>query len=736
MSRALEAAAAIGGVALVGTGLLPFLHVRESADAWFEIRWPRVVDADAVMELLRHLASVRRPSVVVFEAEAHAGHIGYRVGVPNSDRERVRHTFATFLPDAWLDEVQRHSVEPRHALQLRLNNRERALRTDAPLEISRSLLGALSDAPGTFVVQWTLGSRLAPMHVPAQSVGAPSAVRLLKQALTSGSRPLDARGRTAFQAKVGDHGFRARLVVGSSVREPKIAHASLRRVFGALRVAESPGVHWKVRKTNPAEIEQAKTPHWFGIAINVAELAGLLAWPLGDGAYQGVNRVASRRLAVPSPVPKRGRVIGDGNHPQTLRPIAISMRDALLHTHALGPTGVGKSTLLANQILEDIDAGCGVIVVEPKGDLVDDLLARIPEHRVDDVVVLDPTDDVAPVGLNPLAGGNPALIADQLLSVFRGLYGELLGPRTTDVLHAALLTLARSDRATLVALPLLLTDGRLRRDLVAPVRDDLALGPFWQWYDGLSEPERQQVIAPSLNKVRRFIHAPMRSVVGQLQPRFHISQVFSERKILLVSLNKGIIGGETASLLGSLVVAQLWQAAQARARLAPEDRHPVSVVIDEFQDFVHLPTDLADVLTMARSYGLATHLAHQHLAQLTPATRAAVLANARNRICFRLSPDDASVMARTSDVLEATDFQSLGRYEIYAALVADGETQPYCSATTRALPPPKRDPKQLRALSRERFGRNRTDVESELRAMVNASTVEDRVVGKRKRGTT
>jgi hypothetical protein len=252
------------------------------------------------------------------------------------------------------------------------------------------------------------------------------------------------------------------------------------------------------------------------------------------------------------------------------------------------------------------------------------------------------------------------------------------------------------------------------------VRGDLALGPFWAWYEALSEPERQQVIAPVMNKVRPFLlRERVRHVLGQARPRFDISQVFSERKILLVPLSKGTLGSESASLLGSLVVARLWQAAQARSRVVAERRHFVSVVIDEFQDFLHLPTDLADVLTQARGLGMGLTLAHQHLAQLSPAIRAAVLANARSRICFRLSAEDAAVIARTTEQLDVQDFQSLGRYEIYASLLANSETQPFCSASTKPLPAASGDARRVRTLSRERYGVNRQEIETELRRLWN-----------------
>jgi hypothetical protein len=220
--------------------------------------------------------------------------------------------------------------------------------------------------------------------------------------------------------------------------------------------------------------------------------------------------------------------------------------------------------------------------------------------------------------------------------------------------------------------------------------------------------------------VRPFLlRERMRTILGQAKPRFDIAEVFTKRKILLVPLSKGLIGSEAAGLLGSLVVAQLWQAVQGRASIAPERRHPVLCYIDEFQDYLHLPTDFADVLAQARGLGLGLVLAHQHLAQLTPNVRAGVLANARSRVCFRLSADDASTIAKTTSLLDAEDFQSLGRYEIYASLVADGTVQSYCSGVTRPLPTPGNAADHIRRLSRERYGRPKPEIEAELAALIH-----------------
>jgi hypothetical protein len=350
--------------------------------------------------------------------------------------------------------------------------------------------------------------------------------------------------------------------------------------------------------------------------------------------------------------------------------------------------------------------------------------------------VLDPSEQ-SPVGLNPLAhdGQRAEVVADGILTVFKALYADAWGPRTQDILHACLLTLARRRDASLVMLPLLLSNAGFRRSLTGNLNDLLALEPFWAWYENLSDGERQQAIAPVMNKLRQWLRRPsLRAVLGQREPRFDLRQLFTQRKILLVPLRKGIIGAEAASLLGSLVVAELWQATQARAAIPAERRHPVMVYIDEVQDYLHLPTDLGDALAQARGLGVGFTLAHQFLGQLAPAMRTGVLANARSRVCFQLAHEDALAMAKGHPELSLEDFTSLGQYQIYASLFARGQVTPFASG--RTLPPATAtsNADALRQLSREQYGRPLDEVEASFSDLITArNDAASGITGRRRR---
>ncbi len=308
-----------------------------------------------------------------------------------------------------------------------------------------------------------------------------------------------------------------------------------------------------------------------------------------------------------------------------------------------------------------------------------------------------------------------------------------MGPRSADILHAGLLTLAQRHDASLVMLPLLLTNPGFRRSVVSSVHDPIALGPFWAAFDAWSEAERSAAIAPVMNKLRPLLRPGVRAVLGQRQPRFDIRQVFTQRKILLVPLRRGSLGPEAASLIGSLVVAELWQATLARTTVPAERRHPVMVYIDEVQDFLQLPTDIGDALAQARGLGVGFTLAHQFLGQLSPELKSGLLANARSRICFQLAHDDATAMAKGHPELEPTDLTSLGQYEIYASLFARGSVSPYASGRTLRPGKPSADVDAIRRASRSHYGRSLDDIEAGFADLLTPSRGDLGATGRRRR---
>ena len=383
------------------------------------------------------------------------------------------------------------------------------------------------------------------------------------------------------------------------------------------------------------------------------------------------------------------------------RPVGLAVADARQHLHVLGATGSGKSTLMAQLILADVHASRGVVVIDPKGDLITDVLDRLPAHAVNRVVLFDADSRHRPPCLNPLDPGpsardraDPAsgaeVVVDNLTSIFARVYAAFWGPRTDDILRAACLTLrVQPDTASLADLPQLLADQAYRTSAVRHVTDPVLTG-FWDWYGHLSDAARAQAIAPLMNKLRAFLLRPfVRDALAGGPTTLDMPAILDRGGVCLVRIPKGSLGEETTKLVGSLVVASVWQSATARAATAEAHRADCGLYVDECQNFLNLPYPLEDMLAEARGFRLSMTLAHQHLGQLSRDLKDGISANARSKIFFSASPEDAHDLARhTAPRITEHDLAHLGAFHAAARLVVRGETAAPFTFTTRALPRP------------------------------------------------
>ncbi len=509
---------------------------------------------------------------------------------------------------------------------------------------------------------------------------------------------------------------------------------------------ESAGARIRAENIKPADLNTAHVPWHFPLMLSVKELANFLLLPAGEEELPGTPGLHPKRTLPPSwyrsPTNKKSdrsfAISMDTINPKKL---SISPRDSLEHCHLIGPTGSGKSTAMLHLILADIKAGRSVLVLDPKADLVTDILMRIPEERVGEVVIIDPSDP-CPCGFNPLAFkdyGNPSLIADAILSVLKEIWSDSWGVRIADILNAALLTLTEVDNATLLWLPPLLTDDSFRHKITRQIKDKVALRPFWEQYDALTDAARRVQIEPVLNKIRQFLLRPgLRNVLGQAKPKFSLTDLFYKRRIVLVQLNKGVSGGETSRLIGSLIVGLTWTLALSRAGIPAEKRHIASIYIDELQDYLSLPGDISDALAQARGLGVGLTLAHQYRDQLPLNIRSGIDANARNKIVFGLNSRDAKDMAAMAPELTAEDFMVLPRYQIYASIQTNGRSTGWVQGKTLPPPPALREATELKAMSQTAYGIPAEQIEKDYLNLftVNSASAEnpgDVNIGRRKK---
>ncbi len=317
-----------------------------------------------------------------------------------------------------------------------------------------------------------------------------------------------------------------------------------------------------------------------GFLTSTPELALLAGLPQ-DLAVPGLDRAHAKPVAPPVLVPTGGRntkVLGDadpGGHA-----VALPVADARYHLHILGATGSGKTTLLAELVCQDILGGRGTVVIDPHGDLVLDILDRLPATVADRVVLFDPDQPNPPV-LNPLDGDDHNLLVDNIVAIMSSIFVKAWGPRMDDVMRVACLTLLRHANATLQHIPPLLNSAQVRAELTADLDDPEGLSGFWQWYDQMNPALRAQVIGPVLARLRSFLLRDFaKRSMGQPHSTVDMTQVL-DGGVLLARLPKGTLGEETSRLMGSFILAKVWQTATARASLPAHQRRDCTVYLDE-----------------------------------------------------------------------------------------------------------------------------------------------------------
>ncbi len=681
-----------------------------------QLHLPRPLEVEQVDGMLLRLAADRAAPPLVFEARAeHDQLVQHLVGTPAEHVVWVQRTLRHLLSGLDIDRLEGERLPVERSVRVRMRPRLFALSIERAEITSLSLLSALDarlEDCERLVVQVMLGRRVSPTHLK-KDIPDPTQPwwRVVTQGEISAAKPV----RDQVDTRSGQHGFAAVIRIGVAARTPERRQQLVIGVLGALSTAEDRGTYVDLTFEPAVRLNAPRLPWRWNLHLGATELTGLLGWPLGEGDLPGVAPLHPRPLRVPAKVNRTERLFAVPGAPGPRTPVGIAAQDIAAHLVALGPTGVGKSTVLLNLVAADIAAGRPVLVIDPKRQLIDDIIERaIPKARIDDVVIVDPAEATSGhvVGFNPLNVGerDPDVVIDGLVAVLKAVFHDGWGPRTEDIIHSALLSLGRVGTTrkmpfTMLDLPRVLADEKFRRSIIGEVTADPGLGSFWAGYLAMSPGAQAQAIAAPMNKLRQYLLRPsLRAILGQAEPSFRLRDVFKDNKVVLVPLNEALIGPITAQLLGSLIVAETWSATLERAGEPHPASRPASVVIDEVQQYLHLPVSIDDALSRSRSYGVGWHLAHQHRAQLPPSTRAAVDTNAKSKIVYQLlDPDDASAMAKQAPDLQAVDFLSLGQYQAYVNLTAGGT--PAGWALVQTLPPPEPTGlgQQIRARSRERY---------------------------------
>ncbi len=412
-------------------------------------------------------------------------------------------------------------------------------------------------------------------------------------------------------------------------------------------------------------------------------------------------------------------IIAETNFRNQRVKFGIKPEDRRRHVYAIGKTGTGKTTLLENMAIQDIQSGRGVGVVDPHGEFAQKMLDFVPPERINDVIYFDPADLQYPIAFNVIEQVDPEhrhLVASGLVGVFKKLWAETWGPRLEYLLRNAILSLLEYPGSTLLGIMRMLTDKDYRNKVIEKTNDPVVKS-FWR--DEFAKyPDRFMVeaVAPIQNKVGQFLTSSLiRNIVGQTKSAIDLRKVMDEGKILIMNLSKGAIGEDNSALLGAMLITRLQLAAMSRIDTPEQERRDFYLYVDEFQNFA--TESFASILSEARKYRLNLILAHQYISQMEESVRDAALGNVGTLVSFRVGAYDAEYLEKEfAPEFTAQDLVNLGFADIYLRLMIDGmASRPFSAHTLPPLKPQiavNRD--KIIKVSRERYATDRDVVESKI----------------------
>ncbi|HHD92614.1 MAG TPA: DUF87 domain-containing protein [Candidatus Portnoybacteria bacterium] len=414
----------------------------------------------------------------------------------------------------------------------------------------------------------------------------------------------------------------------------------------------------------------------------------------------------------------------EANYRGARKKFGIKKDDRRQHMYVIGKTGVGKTSLLKNMAIQDIINGEGIGIIDPHGEFAEEVLEKIPSHRINDVVYFNPADTDYPVSFNALEVPDPRykhLVASGLMSAFTKIWANVWSARMEYILANCILALLDTRGTTLLGILRMLNDKNYRQKIIDNVKDPVVKSFWINEYEGWEPRYRNEAIAPIQNKVGQFLNVSLiRNIVGQSKSTINIAEIMDSGKVLIMNLSKGRIGEDSSSLLGAIMINKIQLAAMERVRISEDQRRDFYLYVDEFQNFV--TRSFADILSESRKYHLDLILAHQYIAQLSSENdtevRDAVFGNVGTIVSFRVGAEDAEFLEKEfSPEFFAEDLVNLPNYHIYLKLMIDGVSSRPFSATT--LLPIKSDldlktKNKVIRVSRERYGIKKEIVEQKI----------------------
>lgn len=461
--------------------------------------------------------------------------------------------------------------------------------------------------------------------------------------------------------------------------------------------------------------------------LNSEELATIFHFPNKSITTPGIYWVTSKRAPAPANIPMEGLYLGRSTYRGLSRPVHISDDDRRRHMYIIGKTGTGKSEFLKQMIMQDIKNGKGLAVIDPHGDLVEDILQMMPPERAEDVILFDPADTSRPMSLNMLEAETEEqkhYVVSSLIGLMYKLFDPnktgIIGPRFEHAIRNAMLTVMYAKGSTLIELVRALTDQAFVQEIL-PLVDDPIIRRYWtDQIAQTSDFHKSEVLDYIVSKFGRFVTNKMiRNIIGQSDSSFNFRKVMDEGKIILVNLSKGKIGEENSSFLGLVLVPKILTAAMSRQNIPQSERRDFYLYVDEFQNFA--TPDFAQILSEARKYRLNLIVANQFIGQMDEEVKNAIFGNVGTIASFRVGVTDANyIQHEFQPTFSEADLINVDRFNCYMKTLVNGEpAQPFSLDTTKNIEEEKklmnpRVAELVKELSKLKYGRDVNLVEAEI----------------------
>jgi len=707
------------------------------------------IKIDAAEQMFASLFSVKKGGGILgflkaqehmsFEIVARKEDIRFYVSVPDKLRDLVEKQIHGAYPGADVQEVDEYSVFTDHGkvafASLKLKNASffpiqvyKDLPVD-PLSTITAAMAKMGDNEGT-----VMQILVSPADSKWQKAGRTYIAKTKKTEADpeTAEYKVDPKTYEEIENKCSKPGFEvsARLVVSSTTKEAAEAHLSnMVSAFSQFSSDHNEFIKTKVRLKKMFMIDfiyryqplvRSKS------VLSIEELATIYHLPNKSVETPHIFWLRAKRAPAPAMVPKQGLYLGKSVYRGITRPVHIGDDDRLRHIYIIGKTGVGKSELLTDMIMQDIREGRGVCFIDPH-DTVERILEMIPPERAEDVIYFNPSDTDRPMGLNMLEAMTEEekhFVVTSIVGLMYKLYDPhktgIIGPRFEHAIRNAMLTVMSEEGTTFVEVVRCLTDSKYVQELLPKVKDPIVRRYWTDQIAQTSDFHKSEVLDYIVSKFGRFVtNKMMRNIIGQSESSFNFRKVMDEGKILLINLAKGRIGEENSNFLGLILVPKLLIAAMSRQDVPEEERKPFYVYVDEFQNFA--TPDFAQILSEARKFGLSLTVANQFIGQVEEDVKNAIFGNVGTLLAFRVGVTDANYLQHEyQPTFSETDLINVERFNVYVKTIVDNEPAPSFSMDlTKDMKRmkasrSKKMAEMVKQLSRLKYARDKAVIEAEI----------------------